>query len=241
MAPILRPGRLAVALGVTLVTLVGLLAVPAQVGAATAEEAKLMALTNSTRAAAGAPALVLDGTLSNISRQWAQVMANNDGISHNANARNQIEAAGFDWRGLAENVGMGPTVESVHIALVNSPGHYTNMVNPSYTRVGIGIVTSGGYVWVVQNFVNVAGPAAPAPAPAPRPTAAPASPPAPPPTVAPAPVATTPPTTAAPRRTTTTEAPTTTTTTTVPLPPPAGLPLLLAQLVQQVKTIGNQR
>ncbi|MGH9223543.1 MAG: CAP domain-containing protein [Acidimicrobiales bacterium] len=238
------------AASVTLVTLAGLLAVPARVGAATADEAKLISLTNSVRASAGAPPLALDGTLSSISRQWAQVMASNNAISHNPNYRGQIEGAGFNWRGLAENVGMGPTVEHVHQALVNSPSHYTNMVNGSYTRVGIGIVSSGGYVWVVQNFLNVAGSTpAPAPAPAPEPTPAPTSPPAPPRTAAPAtPPSTSPPTTPAPRptTTTTTEPPATTTTvaptttTTVALPPPAGLPLLLAQMVQQVKSLGNR-
>ena len=238
-----RPGRLAAALAVALMSL---LAVPARAGATSADESKLLSLTNSVRASAGAPGLALDGTLSSIARGWAQVMASQNQISHNSNYRNQVENAGFNWRALAENVGMGPTVDIVHQALLNSPSHYTNIVNATYTKVGIGIVTSGGYVWVVQNFLAVAGSApAPAPAPAPEPTPAPTSPPAPPRTSAPV---TAPPTTAAPRptTTTTTEPPTTTTTepptttTTVALPPPSGLPLLLAQMVQQVKSLGNQ-
>ena len=253
MGIIRRPGRL-IATGIG-VALLSLLAVPAQVSAATADESKLITLTNSVRASVGAAPLALDGTLSNIARGWAQVMAGNNAISHNPNYQGQVEAAGFNWRRLAENVGMGPTVEIVHQALVNSPGHYANMTNPAYTMVGIGVANGGGYVWVVENFLTVAGSTpAPAPAPAPEPTPPPTSPPAPPRTTPPAPPPTEPPpppptttttTTTEPPTTTTTVPPTTTTvppttTTTVALPPPSGLPLLLAQMVQQVKGLGNR-
>ena len=50
-------------------------------------------------------------------------------------------------------MGFGPSVGTINTALVNSPGHYANMVNPSFTHVGIGVViTPDGRVWVSQVF-----------------------------------------------------------------------------------------
>ncbi|MEW6155158.1 MAG: CAP domain-containing protein [Actinomycetota bacterium] len=243
-----RRQRSAVAMALALVVSVaGLLVLPTSAVAASADESRLLSLTNSVRAGVGSPALQLDGTLSSIARSWAQTMASNGAISHNPNYRGQVEAAGYDWRMLAENVGMGPSVDVVHQALVNSPGHYTNMVNGEYGLVGIGVVQTGGTVWVVQNFLKVAAAAPPPPPPPPPPPEPAPEPPPPPPPPAPRPTA--PPTTVAPPPPPPEPEPEpepTTTTTTVPEPvtaaaeaSPGGLPILVAQMVQQVKTLSS--
>lgn len=33
-------------------------------------------------------------------------------------------------------------------------GHYMNLVNPGYTRIGIGIVVTNGSVWLTENFTG---------------------------------------------------------------------------------------
>ncbi len=33
-------------------------------------------------------------------------------------------------------------------------GHYMNLVNPAYTRIGIGIVVTNGSVWLTENFTG---------------------------------------------------------------------------------------
>jgi hypothetical protein len=249
--------RLARFVGATLpLLLVAALAAPARAGGL--EESSLLTLTNTVRVAAGAPGLSADGTLSSIARNWASTMASQGGISHNPNLKAQIEAAGIDWRKTGENVGFGPTLQSVHDALVASSGHYRNIVDASFDRIGIGVVVSGGSVWVVQVFLTTAGPPPPAPAPQPEPAPAPAPrrtfvpdptpPPAPAPEPAPVPVPVTEPPPLQATTTTTTTAPTTTTTvaptttTTVVLPPPsAGLPLQLALMVEQLKALGAAR
>lgn len=241
--------RLARLVGATLpVLLVGAVAVPAH--ALNVEESLLLTLTNTVRSAAGAPGLSADGTLSSIARNWASTMASQGGISHNPSLKAQIEAAGIDWRKTGENVGFGPTLQSVHDALVGSAGHYQNIVDGSFNKIGIGVVLSGGSVWVVQVFLTTASSPAPAPAPAPAPQPAPRKAvvpdpaPAPAPKPEPEPVATTEP---PPHLTTTTTFPPTTTptiptTTTVVLPPPSpGLPLQLALMVEQLKALGTAR
>ena len=33
-------------------------------------------------------------------------------------------------------------------------GHYTNLVNPQYTRLGIGIYSKNGITWLTEDFVR---------------------------------------------------------------------------------------
>jgi hypothetical protein len=150
-------------------------------GAASTDEAKLLGLVNSVRASAGAPALALDDSLSAVARTWAGAMAAAGTISHNPALATQVAG----WSKLAENVGMGPSTDVVHQALVASHSHYVNLTDTEVTMVGIGVVTSGNTVFVVEDFLQRAGAAAPearsAPttaAPTPPTTAAPAQAPA---------------------------------------------------------------
>jgi uncharacterized protein YkwD len=45
-------------------------------------------------------------------------------------------------------------MKSVHRALVASPGHYANLVNPDLTHVGVGIHLQGDGVYVTQVFAR---------------------------------------------------------------------------------------
>ena len=205
------PGRwrARMAVVVTGVTLAAVLATSGPAGAASSDESRLLSLTNGLRASVGAPALTLDESLSAVARSWAAKMAADGTISHNPSLTIQVGS----WSKVAENVGMGPDVDTVHRALVASPSHYANLVDTGVTLVGIGVVTSGRYVFAVENFVLRRGGPAPPQARAPSTTG--------PPLAAPAPA---PPTTArratvAPARTPVTSAPTT-----VPATAPAVAP-----------------
>ena len=215
-----RLGRV-MAVTALLLSLVGVLGAPA--GAAGADESQLLSLTNATRTAAGMPALTLDSSLSSIARQWASKMAAAGAISHNTNLKNEIDP---NWSKVGENVGFGGSVQAIYDALLKSPSHLRNIVDPEFERIGIGVVVANNTVWLVQNFLTPmdSAPAAAAPAAAPARTAA--APPPPPPTTAPAPTTTT-------TSTTTTVPPSTTST----LAPDAtsGLPLRLALMVKQVR------
>jgi hypothetical protein len=193
--PGLWRARIAVAMAGVAITAVLAASSPAQ--AASSEESKVLALTNSLRASVGAPALHFDETLAGVARNWAAQMAANGSISHNPSLAKQVSG----WTKLSENVGMGPNIEAIHNALVASRSHYVNMVDTEVTLMGIGVVVSGNAVFIVQNFMKPAGAVAPKAAPSvtsppttkPPAKAAPSSP-------APAPTTTRPsaPTTAAP-------------------------------------------
>jgi hypothetical protein len=175
------------------------LAVAGPAQAASAEESKVLSLTNQVRASVGAPALAWDEGLAGIARTWAAKMAADGIISHNPNYTSQITGS---WAKASENVGQGPDIDTIHNALVASHSHYVNMTDTEVTMMGIGVVTSGNTVFIVENFLGRAGAAAPrvtttkAPAPPttvarPATTVAPKRPAAPPP----APTTTAPPVT----------------------------------------------
>ncbi|HET7721147.1 MAG TPA: CAP domain-containing protein [Acidimicrobiales bacterium] len=172
-------------------------ATPAQ--AASAEESKVLALTNQVRASVGAPALAWDEGMASIARAWAAKMAANGIISHNPSYTSQITGS---WTKASENVGQGPDIDTIHRALVASHSHYVNMTDTEVTAMGVGVVTSGNTVFIVENFVGRAG------APAPKVTTTKA--PAPPTTVARPATTVAPKVAAAPKPAPTTTAPPTT-------------------------------
>jgi uncharacterized protein YkwD len=55
-------------------------------------------------------------------------------------------------RAVAENVGVGSTVYVVHAALMNSPAHRANILDRRWRAVGVGVVKSGGRLWVTEIF-----------------------------------------------------------------------------------------
>lgn len=201
-------------MAVALLAFVGLVANPAQASPADpgADEAQFVALLNQTRARGGLPPLVVDAQLTALARGWAQHQADAGHISHANPISSGVTA---DWLKLGENVGTGGNVQVIMDAFIASPGHYANIMDPEFTKVGVGVVWVGNALYTTHRFMKLA-PAAPAPDPTPE-EAAPAEP-EPEPVAAarkaePAP--TTPPPAPRPPVTTTTAAPAPT------VPPPA--------------------
>lgn len=184
-----------------------------------AAEADFVARINGLRASRGLGPLSVDPELTAAARSWASVMAGEGRIFHASDLSAGVTTR---WAKLGENVGVGGDVASLFQAFVDSPSHLANLVDPAYSRVGVGVVVSGNRIYTAHRFMAVAAPPPTTTAPPPPPTSAP------PPTA--------PPTTAAP---TTTVPPTTTTsappTTTPPPRPPSKLGPLeeLAALVER--------
>lgn len=153
------------------------MALPTSASAGTADlEAQFVAKINELRASKGLQPLLVDGELTQIGRNWAAQMAQAGEISHNPNLRYEVTS---DWQRLGENVGVGPTVDSLFKAFVDSPGHYANLVHASYNRVGVGVVLVGETIYTSHQFMELRGAApsavrTPAPAAAPAPAPAPA-------------------------------------------------------------------
>jgi hypothetical protein len=181
-----------------------------------ADENQFVALLNATRARGGLPPLTVDPELTALARDWAAHMAAgqcSDG-KHICHA-NPISAGVTEpWLKLGENVGTGPSVGPVMDAFIASAGHYANIMDPAFTRVGVGVVWSGTVLYTTHRFMKVVGETAGA---APAVEAAPGD-------ETPAPEPSLPPTTRRPRSTTTTTAPSPAPQAPPPTSPPAPPP-----------------
>lgn len=165
----------------------GALTATAPAGASGDAEARFAALASGARG--GAPHRVAPD-LVEVARRHSARMAARDHLHHNPNLTSEVQS----WSAVAENVGVGFDVDSIHRAFMDSPSHRANIVDGRYTEIGVGVVQGAdGRLWVTQVFR--------------QPTSAP------PPTTAP-------PTTAAPAPSPTTAPAPPTTTTTAPVPPP---------------------
>jgi hypothetical protein len=126
------------------------LAVSALVGApaasASTTESAFVTKINAARAAAGLPALSVRSDLVTAARSHSTTMARQGVLSHSS-------LSGICcFKALAENVGAGATVGAVHTALMGSSGHRANILNPAMRHVGVGVVSSGGTLWVTEIF-----------------------------------------------------------------------------------------
>ncbi len=133
--------------------LVVLALVPAQPAAAssptTAEfERDFVALVNVERAKQSLGALQVKGDIVTVARRHSAKMASDNRLHHNPNFSKEITG----WQRVAENVGVGPSVDALHRALMASEGHRRNIMDSTVTEIGVGVVISGGRVWVTQNF-----------------------------------------------------------------------------------------
>jgi hypothetical protein len=128
--------------------------------ATASEESCFTSAINSARGAAGVAPLAVNGDLLGIARPWSQTMASAGHIFHNTNLAN---VAPSNWMNLGENVGMGPTCDSIAQAFMNSPEHKRNILDPAFSTVGVGVVdTADGIIYVTEDFMGTG--AAPAPA-----------------------------------------------------------------------------
>ena len=152
---------------------------PARADASEASE--LLSLTNQVRGSSGLAPLTVDSQLTSVAQRWAATLAERGVISHNSSLPAQVTG----WKLLGENVGVGATVDAVHAGWMASPTHHQNLVDPSFTKVGFGIVRPDARIFVVQVFMQPKSSATSVPAPS---TSAPAPPTsaAVPPTTAPA-------------------------------------------------------
>lgn len=120
-------------------------------------EQKVVDLTNQERAKQGLPALKLDTELSKVAKAKSQDMNSKGYFSHTSptygSPFDMMKQFGISYRTAGENIAMGQqSPEEVVQAWMNSEGHRANILNGSYTHIGVGYVESGNY-WT-QMFIG---------------------------------------------------------------------------------------
>jgi uncharacterized protein YkwD len=131
----------------------------------TAIEASLVELINRTRQDRGVHVLVWEPNLAEVAREHTRDMAERDYFDHISLEGEDPSARmlkggvpgyrpGVFW---GENLSIDQTVEQAHARDLAEDlvpgGHHTNIVDPRFTRVGIGIAELSGHLLITVLFL----------------------------------------------------------------------------------------
>lgn len=126
-----------------------------------AYELKVLELVNVERAKHSLSALSWSDELAKVARAHSQDMLSRNFFSHtNPDGKSpfdRIKASGISYRSAGENIAAGQrTPEEVVEAWMNSDGHRANILNSSYTKLGVGYVSGNGAygTYWTQNFAG---------------------------------------------------------------------------------------
>jgi uncharacterized protein YkwD len=122
-------------------------------------EAEMLQMINEERQKRGLKILVADTEMLQVARAHSQDMFAKGYFAHDdLNGKDpfdRMRAANIHFETAGENLALAQTVEIAHVNLMNSPGHRANILNPSFGRVGIGILDGGFYgLMISQEFRN---------------------------------------------------------------------------------------
>ena len=128
-------------------------------GSVTSDQALAVKLMNADRASYGLPALNVNSSLTSLAGDYAQDMINRNFFSHynpeGKSAFDRMQARGITYKTAGENLAINTSVSAAEKAFMNSSGHKANILNSTYTDVGIGVrYNSDGSVYVVQEFIG---------------------------------------------------------------------------------------
>ncbi|MFI7211733.1 CAP domain-containing protein [Micromonospora maritima] len=125
-------------------------------GGLSAELQQVVTLVNQERAKAGCKALSVDSKLTLAAQRHSQDQADHKKMSHDgsdgSDVGDRLDRAGYAWRAYGENVAWNQqSPAAVMDAWMNSPGHRANILNCSFTEIGVGVARSNGPYWT-QDF-----------------------------------------------------------------------------------------
>ena len=125
-----------------------------------AYEQQVVDLVNKERAAAGLPALKVNTKLAGVAEKKAEDLRDKNYFAHQSptygSPFDMMKQFGISYTSAGENIAKGQkTPADVMNGWMNSPGHKANIMNSSYTEIGVGYVTdSNGTTYWVQHFIR---------------------------------------------------------------------------------------
>ncbi len=121
---------------------------------------EVVRLVNVERAKNGLGALSIDAGITKTATLKSQDMVKNNYFSHTSPTYGSpfdlMKQYGVSYRAAGENIAMGQTTPAqVMNGWMNSAGHRANILNSSYTKIGVGVAqnASGTYYWT-QHFIG---------------------------------------------------------------------------------------
>lgn len=114
---------------------------------------------NKERASAGLAPVKIDLRLAEVAQLKANDMKTNGYFSHTSptygSPFDMLRAAGIQYRAAGENIARNRSVDFAMAAFMSSDGHRKNILNPAYTHVGVGVVSSSSGNYYVQIFAQL--------------------------------------------------------------------------------------
>lgn len=134
-----------------------LINIPTDDSNAASFEQEVIRLVNEIRVQNGLKELAFDWELGRVARYKSQDMKDNAYFSHTSpvygSPFQMIKSFGISYKSAGENIAKGyATPQAVVNGWMNSSGHRANILNASYTHIGVGYVTGGNY-WT-QMFIS---------------------------------------------------------------------------------------
>ncbi|MDP4179160.1 MAG: CAP domain-containing protein [Bacillota bacterium] len=123
-------------------------------------ESEVIRLVNVERQKAGLPALSANWELCRVARYKSQDMINKHYFSHTSptygSPFQMMESFGIKFSSAGENIAYGQkTPAEVMTCWMNSSGHRSNILSPSYTQIGVGLAKdSNGVCYWTQQFIR---------------------------------------------------------------------------------------
>ena len=120
---------------------------------AAAAEALAFGLLGEDRATLGQPALELDAQLAAVARAHSEDMRDHAFFSHRSPRTglvgDRLTRTGYRASAFGENLARNDSITEAEASLVASLGHRANIVNPRFTRAGVGAARSADGQWYV--------------------------------------------------------------------------------------------
>ncbi len=125
----------------------------------TPEEAQIFKLISQERAKAGLPQLEIDPVLTELARAKSLDMVSYNYFGHFSERfgtiHDQLEIRNVSYCNAAENLAGGSDLSKTYCRQLASPAHRSNILNPIFKRVGIGIVNGSPYgKMITQIFID---------------------------------------------------------------------------------------
>lgn len=132
---------------------------PSQLTVDSASEAQMVDLVNQERAKEGLGALRVEEKLTAVARAHSRDMFERRYFSHYSPEGRDVgyraRQEGVEYALIGENLAYAPDVTTAHSGLMNSEGHRTNILDPAWTRIGIGVIDGDVYgKMFTQVFAN---------------------------------------------------------------------------------------
>lgn len=125
---------------------------------------EMLAIINTDRHAAGLSPLAFNTAVAAVAKSHSEDMALNHYFSHTSRTGlspfDRLRQGGISYQTAGENLGLDSGTNrmamfrTIEVAMLHSPEHRANLLRPTFTRVGIGVIARAGTMYVTEDFTS---------------------------------------------------------------------------------------